>query len=206
MRLFLKLLLPAMFLMVRLVQAQEASSPSVYEVRIGEDGQRIYKSHAIAMHGQPKYGPDFTHFDYVNPDAPKGGTLRLPERGTFDSFNDFIPKGNAAGLTPVETLLESSADEAFTEYGLIAEEVAEVVPELVIYDADGAPYAVRYHLLAPMLEDPAPEFPFVAIVFPTEGQYLRYARAHGSKAGPDRVGAGNAGRGVGAERHRRRDE
>ena len=51
----------------------------------------MHRSHAIAMHGEPKYGPDFTHFDYVNPDAPKGGTLRLAERGTFDSFNRFIP-------------------------------------------------------------------------------------------------------------------
>lgn len=123
MRLFLRLLLPAIFLIARLAQAQEGSTPSAYEVSIGEDGQRTYKSHAIAMHGEPKYGPDFAHFAYVNPDAPKGGSLRLSERGTFDSFNDFIPKGNPAGLTPVETLLESSADEPFTEYGLIAESI-----------------------------------------------------------------------------------
>ena len=43
--------------------------------------------HAIAMHGVPKYGPDFTHFDYVNPSAPKGGTLRQGAQGSFDSFN-----------------------------------------------------------------------------------------------------------------------
>jgi microcin C transport system substrate-binding protein len=83
----------------------------------------IRRSHAIAMHGEPKYGPDFTHFDYVNPDAPKGGEIRLGARGTFDNFNGFIPKGNsAAGLGFLtETLLGSSADEAFTEYGLLAE-------------------------------------------------------------------------------------
>ena len=47
-------------------------------------------SHALAMNGQPKYGPGFTHFDYANPDAPKGGTVRLAATGTFDSFNPFI--------------------------------------------------------------------------------------------------------------------
>ena len=51
------------------------------------------------MHGQPKYGPDFQHFDYVNPNAPKGGTIRLGVPGTFDTFNGFIPKGNAGGGT-----------------------------------------------------------------------------------------------------------
>jgi microcin C transport system substrate-binding protein len=73
------------------------------------------------MHGEPKYGPDFTHFDYVNPDAPKGGMLRQAEFGTFDSFHGFIPKGHAGPSSSVETLLTSSADEPFTEYGLIAE-------------------------------------------------------------------------------------
>ena len=77
--------------------------------------------HALAMHGEPKYGPDFTHFDYVNPDAPKGGMLRQAEFGTFDSFHGFIPKGHAGPSSSVETLLTSSADEPFTEYSLIAQ-------------------------------------------------------------------------------------
>ena len=85
-------------------------------------------SHALAMHGQPKYGPDFTHFDYVNPQAPRGGMIRLANDGTFDSFNPFIPKGNPTiGPTYFESLLESSADEPFTMYGLIAESIT--VPE-----------------------------------------------------------------------------
>lgn len=83
--------------------------------------------HAIAMHGQPKYGPDFTHFDYVNPDAPKGGELRLGAVGSFDSFNPYIIRGDPSGAAVYETLLTSSADEAFTEYGLIAETLE--VPE-----------------------------------------------------------------------------
>ncbi|MCP5151513.1 MAG: ABC transporter substrate-binding protein [Ectothiorhodospiraceae bacterium] len=73
------------------------------------------------MHGTPKYPADFTHFDYVNPDAPKGGSIRLASEGSFDSFNPFIPKGDAFSNIGVETLLTSSADEPFTEYGLIAE-------------------------------------------------------------------------------------
>ncbi|MDH3411350.1 MAG: extracellular solute-binding protein, partial [Gammaproteobacteria bacterium] len=85
--------------------------------------QEVTPVHAIAMHGKPKYGPDFKHFDYVNPDAPKGGTLRLAASGTFDSFNPFIPKGAAFGQIGIETLLTSSADEPFTEYGLIAESI-----------------------------------------------------------------------------------
>jgi microcin C transport system substrate-binding protein len=82
-------------------------------------------SHAIAMHGEPKYGPDFRHFDYVNPNAPKGGELRLAAEGTFDSFHPFIPRGTAAaGSTMMfESLLVSSADEPFTEYGLLAESI-----------------------------------------------------------------------------------
>ena len=79
--------------------------------------------HAIAMHGAPKYPADFTHFDYVNPEAPKEGDLREHALGTFDSLNPFIVKGQpAAGSEmPFETLLTASADEPFTEYGLIAE-------------------------------------------------------------------------------------
>ncbi|WP_041042484.1 extracellular solute-binding protein [Paramagnetospirillum magnetotacticum] len=81
--------------------------------------------HGLAMHGTPKYGPGFKHFDYVNPNAPKGGEMKMAEIGGWDSLNPFIVKGeapNAADL-PFETLMVSSADEAFSEYGLIAESV-----------------------------------------------------------------------------------
>jgi microcin C transport system substrate-binding protein len=78
-------------------------------------------AHALAMHGQPKYGPDFRHFDYVNPHAPKGGTIRMADEGTFDSFHPFIPKGNpAVGPNYFESLLAQSDDEPFTMYGLLA--------------------------------------------------------------------------------------
>jgi peptide/nickel transport system substrate-binding protein len=49
--------------------------------------------HAIAMHGAPKYKAGFTHFDYVNPEAPKGGKLALGVLGSFDSLNPLIIKG-----------------------------------------------------------------------------------------------------------------
>jgi microcin C transport system substrate-binding protein len=77
------------------------------------------------MYGDVKYPADFTHFDYVNPDAPKGGTLALSGSGTFDSLNPFILKGTpAAGLTLMfETLMTPSLDEPFTYYGLVAESV-----------------------------------------------------------------------------------
>jgi microcin C transport system substrate-binding protein len=85
--------------------------------------ETIHRSHAIALHGEPKYGPDFRHFDYVNPAAPVGGTLRLGVDGTFDSFNPFIIRGNAFGDVGYETLTVASADEPFTRYGLIAESI-----------------------------------------------------------------------------------
>jgi microcin C transport system substrate-binding protein len=88
-------------------------------------GTAVHEAHAIAMHGEPKYAPDFKHFDYVNPEAPKGGLVRLAALGSFDSFNPFIIKGqSAAGAASIyETLMVSSADEAFTEYCLLCKTV-----------------------------------------------------------------------------------
>lgn len=85
--------------------------------------------HGLAMHGEPKYPADYTHLNYVNPDAPKGGTFRLHAVGTFDSLNPFIVKGvPAAGIGMVyQSLLESNKDEAFSEYASLASSVE--VPE-----------------------------------------------------------------------------
>ena len=85
--------------------------------------------HAIAMLGAPKYAADFTHFDYVNPDAPRGGTLRLHALGSFDSLNPYIVRGKkAAGIHHgsgmyFETLATRTRDEPFTLYGLIAQTI-----------------------------------------------------------------------------------
>ena len=86
-------------------------------------------SHALSLFGDVKYAEDFEHFDYVNPNAPKGGRLRLSAIGGFDSFNPYIVKGEPAnGLGFMyDTLLTGSSDEASTEYGLLAEKVE--VPE-----------------------------------------------------------------------------
>lgn len=79
----------------------------------------------IAMHGEPLYPPGSTHFGYVNPDAPKGGTLRRGEVGSFDSLNPFIVRGvPAQGRQHThQSLLARAYDEPFSLYGLIAEDV-----------------------------------------------------------------------------------
>lgn len=130
-------------------------------------------SHALAMNGSPKYGPEFTRFDYVNPNAPKGGELRLAALGTFDSFNPFIVKGNAAdGLGLLfDTLTVQSEDEPFTEYGLVAQSM-ELAP-----DRSSLTYTLRpeakFHDGTPILaSDVAATFKLLV----TEGnpQYAQY--------------------------------
>jgi peptide/nickel transport system substrate-binding protein len=80
----------------------------------------------MAMHGAPQLLPEFAHFPYVNPDAPKGGRLRLGALGSFDSLNPFIVKGvTPPGLREYvfESLMARSQDEPFTLYGLLAESI-----------------------------------------------------------------------------------
>lgn len=82
---------------------------------------------ALALGYEPAYPADFSHFRYVNPDAPKGGELVMSAFGSFDSLNPFLLKGlSAAGLGQLvyESLLEKSLDEPFSMYGLLAEDVA----------------------------------------------------------------------------------
>ncbi|MCP4245765.1 MAG: ABC transporter substrate-binding protein, partial [bacterium] len=81
--------------------------------------------HALAMHGQPKHDAGYRHFDYVDPEAPKGGRLVLSRTGSFDSLNRYIVRGLPAqglGLTH-RTLLQRSWDEPFTLYTLLADRV-----------------------------------------------------------------------------------
>lgn len=82
-------------------------------------------THGVAMLGQLKYPSGFTHFDYVNPDAPKGGEIVQEATGSFDSFNQFILRGTpAAGISLIyDTLSEQNLDEPFSEYGLLAETI-----------------------------------------------------------------------------------
>jgi microcin C transport system substrate-binding protein len=85
--------------------------------------------HGLSLMGTPKYPAGFPHFDYVRPDAPKGGLLRLGQQGTFDNFNLFVSgvKGeleNGIASLLYDTLMVAAQDEVATEYGLIAEAVS----------------------------------------------------------------------------------
>lgn len=83
--------------------------------------------HGSATVGELKYKEGFPRFDYVNPDAPKGGDLRLTAMGTFDSLNPLLAKGELAGGVAglvYETLMEPSLDEVNSDYGLLAEAIA----------------------------------------------------------------------------------
>ncbi|ALG68525.1 extracellular solute-binding protein [Beggiatoa leptomitoformis] len=94
-----------------------------------QNNGNVTVGHGMSMYGDLKYPPNFKHFEYANPDAPKGGTVRLADIGTYDSFNPFIIKGiPPAGIGGLfETLTVNSDDEAFSVYGLIAETIE--VPE-----------------------------------------------------------------------------
>jgi microcin C transport system substrate-binding protein len=85
----------------------------------------VTTSHAISMYGDLKYGPGFPHFEYVDPRAPKGGDVRFPAIGTYDTLNPYILKGVAAGGIGrvFESLTVPSFDEPFSQYGLLAERV-----------------------------------------------------------------------------------
>ena len=93
-----------------------------------------WAAHAYAQFGDIKYAPGFAHFGYVNPDAPKGGEIRMvpPTRPTnFDKFNPFTLKGTAPygiGTLMFESLLTGNSEEPTTAYGLLAEDV-EVAPD-----------------------------------------------------------------------------
>lgn len=88
-------------------------------------GELSKPQHALAMFDDVKYKDGFTHFDYTNPQAPKGGTLRMAIVGSFDSLNPFIVRGiSGAGTSFIyESLMEKSADEPSSAYGLLAQSV-----------------------------------------------------------------------------------
>jgi microcin C transport system substrate-binding protein len=81
--------------------------------------------HGVSLLGELKYPPDFKHFDYVNPDAPKGGTVRLTGFGTYDNFNLVVAGVKGAIVSDIlsiyDTLMVPPLDEVETEYGLLAE-------------------------------------------------------------------------------------
>ncbi|QEP42001.1 ABC transporter substrate-binding protein [Ectothiorhodospiraceae bacterium BW-2] len=90
---------------------------------------------SIALGYEPKYGDHFSHFDYLNPTAPRGGELTLGAFGNFDTLNPFTLKGLAAeglSLLMFETLMEQSLDEPFSQYALLAESVALAADRLSV--------------------------------------------------------------------------
>ena len=91
----------------------------------GIDNGDTIISHTFSVFSDPLYPPDFPHFDYVNPDAPRGGTLRLAALGTFDSFNMYARRGTSHSFTGRfhDTLMVPSDDEIDTFYPLIAEKI-----------------------------------------------------------------------------------
>jgi len=87
--------------------------------------EKIIKSHGYAAYSNLKYPANFAHFDYVNPNAPKGGELKMAHVGTFDSVNANILKGTKApGLDYIyDALMVNSFDELNSYYGLVAESI-----------------------------------------------------------------------------------
>jgi len=110
-----------------------ASGLIVASLVIGHGTANSEPRHGLSAFGELKYPPDFKHFDYVNPDAPKGGRISMigtAGRITFDSFNNFILRGDAAqGLEYLfDSLMTRALDEPDAVYGLVAEN-AEIAPD-----------------------------------------------------------------------------
>ncbi len=93
--------------------------------RAADEAPSVYRGHGLALHGDLKYPAGFRHFDYVNPNAPKGGTLRISSEGGFDSLHGYIIRGDPERYLSLisETLMIGSDDEPFSMYGLLAESV-----------------------------------------------------------------------------------
>jgi len=85
----------------------------------------VIVSHALALRGEPKYPAGFQHFDYVNPNAPRGGMVTFYTLGTYDTFNRYGQRGDyeVASASFYDSLMAYSADEIDVSYGLIAEKV-----------------------------------------------------------------------------------
>jgi microcin C transport system substrate-binding protein len=112
-------------------------------------------SNGLSLFGELKYGPDFKNFEYANPNAPKGGTMKFSAIGTFDTLNPFVVKGvPAAGIGQIfDTLTVASEDEASSEYGLVAESIETAPDKLsVLYTLR---QEARFHDGSPVTPDDA---------------------------------------------------
>ena len=166
----------------------------------GETAGETIKGPSIAMHGEPKYKPGFAQFDYVNPNAPKGGTFyNGVGAATFDSLNPFILKGTTAsgiGTLVFDTLMRAGEDEPFSNYALIAKTIETPKDRSwVVFEIDER---ARFHDGSPITADDV-IFSFETLVsekaHPTYRQYYKDVEKV-ERAGPTTVrftfkGAGN---------------
>lgn len=165
-----------------LIMALTAAQPSA------ADDPKVTVSHGLTLGEELKYGPEFERLDYVNPDAPKGGRIKLHATGSFDSFNPFIIKGDAAGSVALtfETLMDSPTDEISAEYGLIAKSVE--VPDDLSYVVYNLRPEARFHDGEPITAD---DVVFSFNTFKEHGRpFYRFYYANIAKAealGPHKV-------------------
>ena len=144
------------------------------------DGPKVTVTHGLTLLGKLKYPPDFKHLDYVNPNAPKGGRIKLYSIGSFDTFNPFIIKGDpAAGLGSIyESLMTTSLDEISAGYGLIAKNVE--VPDDLSYVIFNLRPEARFHDGKPVTAD---DVVFSFNILKEKGQpHYRFYYANISKA------------------------
>ena len=97
----------------------------LFLVNIAHSDDHIIKSHGISTFGELKYEKDFTHLEYVNPNAPKGGEVSIWAFGSFDSMHPYTTKGRSGSLSSIffESLLTGTSDEIDASYGLVAENI-----------------------------------------------------------------------------------
>ncbi|WP_145561941.1 extracellular solute-binding protein [Yersinia aldovae] len=132
----------------------------------GLQAETIKEGVSFAILGEPKYLSDFSHFDYVNPAAPKGGDITLATIGTFDNFNRYALRGNPAIRSErlYDSLFGTSDDEIGSYYPLIAES-ARFAPDFHWIEVDINPRA-RFHDDTPIT---AQDVAFTFNKFMTEG-------------------------------------
>ena len=97
----------------------------LFFVSVAHSDDHIIKSHGISTFGELKYEKDFTHLEYVNPNAPKGGEVSIWAFGSFDSMHPYTTKGRSGSLSSIffESLLTGTSDEIDASYGLVAENI-----------------------------------------------------------------------------------
>ncbi|MGH7002782.1 MAG: extracellular solute-binding protein, partial [Alphaproteobacteria bacterium] len=147
----------------------------------------IFKGHGMAMHGAAKYKEGFAHFDYVNPNAPKGGSIFHGAPGaTFDNLNPFILKGTSVAYvgTVFDTLTKGSFDEPFSRYGLIAKTME--IPRDRAWVAFELDERARFHDGSPITADDV-IFSFETLV--SEKGHPRYRQYYHDVVKAEKTGA-----------------